>query len=116
MGQYVDIDALEDVLREHMADPSEILERLDAVGARTVADTLSVGELHRLIDEKPEVFATQIWQKDDIEALLEARSISLSDDGISAVMAKAKGTLEDCSDNWQRLGETISDLMRGGLE
>ena len=110
---YVDKEKLEIMLREYgVTDTcSYIMDMIESVSAKEVASTLSVHELRTVLEDKEEVFATQVWQKSDVSAAMKALNIKPDNNVIMDVMCRAKAPLEDCSDNWDRLHTVIRECI-----
>lgn len=108
---YVDVEQLEDVLREYIGNPSEVIEKLDAKDVQEIASSLSVHEKRRLLDSDSDVFAMQIWQRDDVIAAFRGADIPCSSDMVDSVMTDVRSSLEDCSDGWEKIGAAIKDCM-----
>lgn len=108
---YVDVEQLEDILREYVGNPSEVTERLDAKNVQALASSLSVYEKRRLLESDNDVFAIQIWQRDDVIAAFRSAGISCSAEMMDHVMADSRSSLEDCSDGWAKIEASIENSI-----
>lgn len=113
MKQYVDRDQLEEILRQYVADPDEVLDSLDMLSASQVAGTLSVNGLRDVLESNPDVFAVQIWQREDAAAAVRAEGLAAGSEQMDRIMKEASRPLSDCSDNWDKLGGIVRDVMKG---
>lgn len=113
MKQYVDRDQLEEILRQYVADPAEVLDSLDMVSASQAAGTLSVNGLRDVLESNPDVFAVQIWQREDVVAAVRAEGLAADSGQVDRIMAEAGRLLSDCSDNWDKLSGIVRDVMKG---
>lgn len=113
MKQYVDRDQLEEILRQYVADPAKVLDSLDTISASQAAGTLSVSGLRDVLESDPDVFAVQIWQREDVIAAVRAEGLAAGSEQIDRIMAEAGRPLSDCSDNWDKLGGIVRSVMKG---
>lgn len=111
---YVNVEELEDVFKQYNIPYTNIFDELKIVSAKEVAADMSVHELRTALENKEEVFATQVWQKTDIYAAMNALNIIPDDELVAGIMSSANAPLEDCSDNWDRLHAVIKDCIAGG--
>lgn len=108
-GTYVDMKELEDALRHNGC--CFILDELESVSAGDIMNAVPVIDLKCALDGKKEVFATQVWTKTDIEAAMEALGVQPDKGLVAEVMQDAAKSLEDCSDNWDKLHASIKECM-----
>ena len=108
--RYVDIEELENLFKEYSIPYTNIFDELREVSAEKIASSLSVSQMKDSLESKEEVFAVQVWQKEDIKAALAALEVKPDDNLITDIMIEAKGQLEDCSDNWERLHNVINQV------
>lgn len=109
---YVDIEQLKEILREYIGNPSEVAERLDAKDARAIASSLPTHEKGQLLRDDGNVFAVQIWQREDVIASFKGAHIPCSAEMVDSVMADVRSSLEDCSDGWEKIEVSISNCMK----
>lgn len=112
---YVDMEELERLFKKYNISYIDIFNELKTVSANKAAGELSVYDLREVLDNKEEVFAIQIWQKEDVKAAINAMNCKCinEDEIIEKVMFHAKTFLEDCSDNWDKLYTVIKDCLTG---
>lgn len=116
---YVKMEELEHKFMEFGIPYTNIFDELESISAEEVASRMTSSDLARLIENKNDVVAVQVWKKDDVEAALSRLNIEPDKDLISEVAVKAKSGLEDRSVNWDRLHAVIKDCMmrsQGGME
>lgn len=111
---YVDIEDLEELFRQYNIPYTNIFDELKTISDKEIAKNMSVHELRNALDNKEEVFATQVWQRADIRAAMNSLNITADDETIAEIMSNAKAPLEDCSDNWNKLHATIENCVAGG--
>lgn len=73
----------------------------------------SVHELAQALRNKAEVVAVTVWQEDDIISALEKAGYEATRERINKVCDDARNNLEDCSDGWDCLDDTITWLDFG---
>lgn len=112
MKAYIDKEELERLFTEYAVPYTNILDELPQHTAREVAGTMSVTELRDALDSKDEVFATQVWQKQDIYAAISGLDLESDEDAVAGIMLDAGPKLEDCSDNWERLHAAVRRAYR----
>lgn len=112
---YVELETLEELLRENGC--YFLLEELNTVSAGDIVKDMSSFDLSQALDEKDDVFATQVWRREDIEAtirrLTDGQSTALLHDDvlIEEIMKEGKVSLENCSDNWNLLYHTVKKCI-----
>lgn len=110
---YVKLEDLEDACRICGFSYDFLTESLKPVSREDVAKDIPARDMRALWEEKEQVFASQVWTRQDIEAVLAQRHVKDPDDGLVAeIAAQAKGVLEDCSDNWDRLDNVIFNVLK----
>lgn len=114
--RYVEMEVLEDLFQQYDIPYTNIFDELKTVTARDAAKTLSVLDLRDMLENNSAVFAVQAWQKEDVCTALCANNIHWPDeDLVNKIMEQAKGPLEDCSDNWDKLHAVIKACMPGRI-
>lgn len=114
MGKtYVDMEELENMFRQYAIPYTDIFDEIKSVSAEDVAKEMSVHELTCVLENKDEVFAMQVWQKSDIHAALNKYGVDADEERMKKIMYAAKGPLEDCSDNWDKLDDVIHGCILG---
>jgi len=112
---YVKLEDLEDACRICGVSYDSIQGMMKRVSAEDIVKNMPVSDIRILLEEKEQVFATQVWTKNDIIAALRSKNINNPDDDlVNKIEVAAKAYLEDCSDNWERLYAVISGILNGG--
>lgn len=104
---YVEMSELERLFSLYAIPYTNIFDEMKTVTENEITAQMSVSELSSALSSKEEVFATQVWQRGDIEAGMEKEEIEPEEELIRKVMMAARPSLEDCSDNWDRLLDVI---------
>lgn len=107
--RYVDMEELEERFREYGIPYTNIFDELRTLSARDVADRLPVSELREALENKEDVFAMQLWTKEDIKSAIRAAGIFYSEELAGKVADSARRVLEDCSDGWEKLDGVVTD-------
>lgn len=107
---YVEMETLEEALRENGC--YFLLEELDTVSAQDVVKDMSVLDLQTALESTDEVFATQVWKREDVRAAMRVKNIELDELFVSEVIAEATAALENCTDNWDRLHSAIEEVQK----
>lgn len=111
--RYVKMEDLENLFLQYAVPYTNIFDELETFSEEEIAESMSVYDLRSVLDEKDEVFAMQIWQKEDVHAVLRRMGIEDPDNTlIERIMAEAKAPLEACEDNWDRLHSAAEKCLK----
>lgn len=109
---YVNLNHLENLFAERGIPYTDIFDELRKYSTEDIVATLSTTELSEALDARDEVFATQVWQREDIHTALHQMGFYNADSGIiDAIMKEAEDSLEDCSDGWEKLQAAVRSCM-----
>ncbi len=111
---YIDMEELETLFARYGISYTNIFDEMRHISPEEVAEEMTVHELSSVLESKNEVFAVQVWQKDDIVAATydeqERRSSMRYKELVDKIAQRAKRVIEDCSDNWDKLYQIIEDV------
>lgn len=111
--QYVKMEDLENLFLQYAIPYTNIFDELETFSEEEIAESMSVYNLRSALDKKDEVFAVQLWQKEDVRAVLRRMDIGDADNTlIERIMAEAKAPLEACEDNWDRLYSAAEKCLK----
>ncbi len=114
--RYVDVEELENLFAQYSIPYTNIFDEMKQISAEEIAADLSVTQLREALDNKDEVFAIQLWQREDIYAALRAAEIPASSEAIDIIAADTKPVIENCSDNWDVIRASIKRCLAGRKE
>lgn len=109
--RYVETEKLEQLFCEYGL-PTTILEELREVTAEEAAEDLSTRKLIDALEEKEDVFAVQIWEREDIEAVLLKKEIEKDEALVRSIAKEVKPMLENCTLGWDQIDGVVDRLMK----
>lgn len=114
MSDYVKLDDLVTTLKAFGVPYKHIIEKLPLKSEDDIAESMSAQFIRTALDKNDTVIAVQMWTKGDIISALEEKHVKdcMNDKLIGEIAKEAKNALEDCSDNWERLGWIIDDVLK----
>lgn len=114
MAEYIKLEDLEDACRINGIPISHVLDGILRMTEEDITNDMSLSERIALLEKHEQVFATQIWTKDDIIATLKSNGVENPDDSLVEKIAEdVTHSLTNCSYGWSSLDHKTKQILNG---
>lgn len=121
--RYIEVSKVKELLSQYGGSFLDLIEELTQDTEEEIIKNMSLASLKAVIDSRDDVVATQIWSREDIHAALRAVRMQPDKNAVYScpdpednvfvdkVAEKVKPSLENCTDNWDRIHAAIRECM-----
>ena len=100
--------------KEELARAVEVLEKSNDFPelVAMLKDICSINTSQEVdLINRPDYFASVLWQDSDLEAALNANKIEVNEENLGRLKAETKSSLEDSSSGWDIIMDASNDML-----